>query len=100
MYDSISEEDKNFESSLLTGAAWDRTLGWLYETAAVTSEEIVANSSSWGNYRDDTFSGTTSLINTGSMPETEKNHIYDLAGNLWEWTTEAYHTDSRVFRGR
>ena len=100
MYDSISEEDKNFESSLLTGAAWDRTLGWLYETAAVTSEEIVVNSSSWGNYRDDTFSGTTSLINTGSMPETEKNHIYDLAGNLWEWTTEASGTAYRVSRGR
>ena len=100
MYDSISEEDKNFESSLLTGAAWDRTLGWLEETGAVIAEEIVVDSKRWGNYSDDTFSGTTSLINTGFMTQTEANNIYDLAGNLWEWTTEAVNTDNRVFRGR
>ena len=89
-----------FTSSLLTGAAWDRTLGWLYETGAVSWQEILIDSSSWGNYSDDSFSNTTSLINTGSMPKTEKNNIYDLAGNLWEWTTEAVGTDGRVSRGR
>ena len=100
MYDSISEEDKNFESSLLTGAAWDRTLSWLEETGAVSLEEIIGDSKSWGNYRDDSFPGTTSLINTGSMPQTRVNNIYDLAGNLWEWTTEANITGDRVPRGR
>ena len=89
-----------FTSSLLTGAAWDRTLSWLEETGAVSLEEIIVDSKSWGNYRDDTFSGTTSLINTGSMPQTRVNNIYDLAGNLFEWTTEAFNTDSRVVRGR
>ena len=87
-------------STLLTGAAWDRTLGWLEETGAVTSFEIVADSSTWGNYSDDEFSNTTGLINTGEYDETEKNHIYDLAGNLREWTTEAHNTASRVNRGR
>ena len=89
-----------FTSSLLTGAAWDRTLSWLEETGAVSLEEIIVDSKSWGNYRDDTFSGTTSLINTGSMPQTRVNNIYDLAGNLFEWTTEANATDYRVIRGR
>ncbi len=89
-----------FTSSLLTGAAWDRTLGWLYETGAVTAEEIVADSKSWGNYSDDSFSNTTDLINTGSMTQTEANNIYDLAGNLEEWTTEADSTVDRVNRGR
>ena len=100
MYDSISEEDKNFESSLLTGAAWDRTLSWLEETGAVTLEEIIVDSKSWGNYSDDSFSDTTELINTGSMTQTEANNIYDLAGNLEEWTTEATNTGDRVYRGR
>ena len=27
------------------------------------------------------------------------NNIYDLAGNLFEWTMESYNTDSRVYRG-
>ena len=89
-----------FTSSLLTGAAWDRTLSWLEETEAVSAFEIVGDSKNWGNYNDDTFSNTTGLINTGEYEETEKNHIYDLAGNLSEWTTEAYDTDLRVYRGR
>ena len=89
-----------FTSSLLTGAAWDRTLSWLEETGAITLEEIIVDSKSWGNYYDDSFSGT-GLFNTGSMEQTEKNHIYDLAGNLNEWTTEENITDnSRVIRGR
>ena len=87
-------------STLLTGAAWDRTLGWLEETGAVTSFEIVVDSSTWGNYSNDKFSNTNSLINTGEYDKTEKNHIYDLAGNLWEWITEASNTSSRVNRGR
>ena len=94
MYDS-----QEFTSSLLTGAAWDRTLGWLEETGAVTSFQIVGDYKSWGNYEDDTFSETTGLINTGSMEETEKNHIFDLAGNMSEWTTEAEDIDGRVLRG-
>ena len=91
-------------STLLTGAAWDRTLGWLEETKAVSSFKIVGDSSSWGNYADDRFTNNSpaSLINTGEEDSTEKNNIYDLAGNLYEWTTEipANNTSSRVFRGR
>ena len=87
-------------STLLTGAAWDRTLGWLEETGAVTSFEIVVDSSTWGNYSNDKFSNTNSLINTGEYGETKRNNIYDLAGNLWEWTTEADNTNDRVNRGR
>ena len=89
-----------FTSSLLTGAAWDRTLSWLEETGTVTISEIIVDSKSWGNYSDDTFSGTTSLINTGAYSEAEKNNIYDLAGNLRESTTQAFNTERRVFRGR
>ena len=108
LWNYVSQEDalretKNMYtgiSTLLTGAAWDRTLGWLEETGAVTSFEIVVDSSTWGNYSDDEFPNTTGLINTGECGETEKNHIYDLAGNLREWTTEACITTLRVLRGR
>lgn len=89
---------EEFTSSLLTGAAWDRTLGWLEETGAVRSIEIVGDSKTWGNYSDDEFS-TKSLINTGSKRETQKNHIFDLAGNVREWTTEAKSSGHSVNRG-
>ena len=88
-----------FTSSLLTGAAWDRTLGWLEETEAVTSFEIVGDSKNWGNYSDDEFENSESLQNTGSIPQTEKNHIFDLAGNVEEWTTEARSSGDRAVRG-
>ena len=99
-------ESKNMYSeisTLLTGAAWDRTLGWLYETGAVSSIEIMVDSKTWGNYRDDNFTNNDppSLINTGEIEKTEKNNIFDLAGNLSEWTTEILQdgTNCRVVRG-
>ena len=37
-------------------------------------------------------------IATGSVENTKKNNIYDLAGNMWEWTTEEkdYKTNENV----
>ena len=93
-------QGNNYTSSLLTGSAWDRTLGWLYETGEKSIVDIVGDSKDWGNYSNDTFSETKGLIDTGSEPDTRANNIYDLAGNLDEWTSEAYNTDDRVYRGR
>ena len=89
---------EDFTSSLPSGAAWDRTLSWLEETKQVSILKLVGDSKTWGNYKDDTFTNTTGLINTGNFSQTEKNHIFDLAGNLCEWTTEAYSTFNRVYR--
>ena len=33
-------------------------------------------------------SGNGDLLTTGASGQTEKYHIYDVAGNLWEWTDE------------
>ena len=93
-------QGNNYISSLLTGSAWDRTLCWLYETERKSMVDIVGDSKDWGNYYDDTFSGTTDLMNTGSKTETRAKNIYDLAGNLWEWTSQTNGTDSRAYRGR
>ena len=96
--------DSDFTSTLLTGVAWDRTLCWLYETNKTNEAEgksmaeIVGDSTSWGNYSDDE-DGSNGIINTGTE-RTVANNIYDLAGNLSEWTTEAIDTTSRVSRGR
>ena len=43
------------------------------------------------------------LLTTGASATTEKYHMFDLAGNLWEWTEEDSHYATsgqyRVFRG-
>ena len=31
--------------------------------------------------------------------QTKAKNIYDLVGNLWEWTTESYNTTDQAFRG-
>ena len=82
--------DKMYEgkSHLLTGAAWDRTIDWLVNTNNKTLGQIAGDSKSWGNYYNDSFSGTTGIAKTGVFTQTNANNIYDLAGNVWEWTSE------------
>ena len=74
------------------GAEWDSTLQWFKQTAPGFNNEdtlIGSDSKSWGNY-----SGV--LMNTGAITVPANRHmvnnIYDMAGNLWEYTQEAYDT--------
>ena len=120
---NLEEEKENIETTMIWGSLWDETLQWLLESGAqiqdgeggtreITESDINSNSSDWGNYKDVTFeyrttSGGTSTkrenyptrIPTGSAEYTKANNIYDLAGNVYDWTLEASSTGSRVFRG-
>ena len=119
----IEEEKENIETTMIWGSLWDETLQWLLESGAeiqdgeggtreITESDINSNSSDWGNYTDATFkyrttSGGTSTKNkgsntripTGSAEYTKANNIYDLAGNVYDWTLEANYTNIRVLRG-
>ena len=55
--------------------------------------QYLTNSEGKGNYN------TGSAIETGSNPAYQMKNIYDMAGNVREWTMEAYNTRSRVHRG-
>ena len=105
--DSITRAESMYagKSKLISGAGWDRTLNWLIETKAKTENEVFVNSSSWGNYNDSTGNAKTnsgdSNLNytTGRNEAWKANNIYDLAGNVWDWTTEAHSSGKRVVRG-
>ena len=106
----------NNNNNVVTGMAWgnqfDRTLMWLIESGAKTKEEISSNSTSWANYGNATFeytnssgsvvtknSGSYVRIPAGSTDYTKANNIYDLAGNVYDWTMEANSSRKRVMRG-
>ena len=96
-------------SQLITGAGWDRTLNWIIETGEQTEEQteenVLFNSSSWGNYNNSTGNAATNAgpenmnFTTGRSEYWKANNIYDLAGNTWEWTQETYQSTYSVSRG-
>ncbi|MDO4392578.1 MAG: hypothetical protein Q4C11_05730, partial [Clostridium sp.] len=98
------------KTQMIWGCQWDVTMNWLISSGAKTSDEVNKDSSSWGNYSNTSVKaddGTTELkangksakLNTGKTTFTMVNNIYDLAGNCWEWTQEAFGTFRRVRRG-
>ena len=106
----LNASDK-VETRMIWGCQWDVTMNWLISSGAKTSDEVNKDSSTWGNYSNyntanNYTEGTAgyeknagSPQNTGSSENWKANNIYDLAGNVWEWTQEANSTNSRAGRG-
>ena len=103
-------------SHLMYGIEWDSILNWLNGNATISSStkgqtkpmklaDIQTNSCSWGNYRNSTGnaatnSGGSSPPKSGTSEYWKANNIYDLAGNVWEWTQEKWSTGTyRASRG-
>ena len=90
----------NINSTLTYGSQWDTMLQWFIDSGEKTTDEVMINSTSWGNYRNSTVignDGTTiknvnnrTLLNTGITDYAIANNIYDIAGNLNEFTMEKY----------
>ena len=94
---------------LMYGIEWDSVLNWLIGKATISSvsgvyktmeiEDIQTNSCSWGNYSNSTGDakiGSDTLQKTGASEYWKANNIYDLAGNVWEWTQEKYSTGTSI----
>ena len=81
------------KTRMIWGLQWDATCKWL-----ATSNFVITNSSTWGNYSNNTADGHGSKQNTGFSESWKANNIYDFAGNCWELTQEAY-TNVRARRG-
>ena len=114
--ENLSEElaTGNTNASLPFGIQWDLTLKFIKANSSLTEAEINSNSTAWGNYLNSEFTsksdsgysldygiswrlGTyTKSANremcfaTGACNDFAKNNIYDLAGNVSEWTLEKY----------
>ena len=120
-----SMESGNYTSSLMFGVQWDLVLKYL-ETKGTAQADLKNNSTSIGNYNNNLWeitnenskyapngsgwtsgargkkeSNATVLLSTGASEIFSKQGIYDIAGNVWEWTLE-YTSDTGspcAFRG-
>ena len=111
-------------SMLCTGACWDSMLDFIKD-----STHSVTDSTTWGNYKNsDTYTinrgkyavysngtlgnfqdvgneyskekDTSILLTTGAIERNSSKNIYDVAGNVYEWTTESGSSSFRAVRGR
>ena len=84
-------------TNLTSSYAWDTALRFLQATG---NSSYLTNSSQ-GNYYNTSFGGTNSstLMETGQT--TAVQHLYDMGGNVYEWTTERYSNSeaTKVSRG-
>lgn len=111
-YNTCMTFDKeNVDSAMIYGSLWDATMMWLAKsgiqvgyTGKVTSENgnfypgsvTVKNEETTINVKN---ANTYLKLNTGSTTYTKTNNIFDLCGNLYEWTQEAAGIGGRVVRG-
>ena len=88
--------NSNVTSSMIWGSQWDATLRWMYNSGNAEKKKYTYDSTDKGSY-----SGTSGnkIIATGANDAYSVNNIYDMAGNVNDWTVEVGSTVCRVIRG-
>ena len=82
--------NSNVTSSIIWGCQWDAVMKWMYNSG--NSEKKIYTYNSIERRND------SSLIITGSNVKYAVNNIYDMSGNVSDWTIETYN-NLKIFRG-
>ena len=112
----------DYESSLMFGIQWDLVMKFIETKEGKTQNELKKDSKEWGNYVNASFNvtkgeysmdegqnftavteeteqpvkpeNTKVLLTTGASERNSVLNIYDIAGNVIEWTSEQYNANS------
>ena len=88
------------KSTLCYGVQWDAVMNYIDPNYITNAEAIGKPSCEETSYvRDSTDKGWYDQDNATNTGYYEVNHMYDLAGNVFEWTMESSSTSFRVIRG-
>ena len=84
-------KDNSVQSNMIWGSQYDAMLNWIVSSSATGKNDII-NTELVSHSFDKKYA-------TGTQNLDEMNNIYDLGGNLWEWTLELAGNATRVVRG-
>ena len=118
-------ESGNCTSSLMFGVQWDLMLKYIEIKGGATKDELLTDSTTIGNYKNNLWNITNAnakysaddgssftacpkqktesagiLLTTGADTSFSLMNIYDMAGNVWEWTLETDSSASAPCDGR
>lgn len=79
-------------STLCYGVQWDAIMRWISQDTTINY--VLEESLEKGNYDKD-----GNLIKTGTNETYQIKNIYDIVGNVAEWTMETYGLEEKVARG-
>ena len=94
---NLYKSSTSVKSTLIYSVQWDAVLRFIAD-----NEHNVNDSTSWGNYYnnpDRTSVSPNNPAKTGAHENWKAKNIYDLAGNVYEWTMEANGSSYRISRG-
>ena len=97
---NMYKDSTSVVSALCYGVQWDAVMNFVSDAT-----HNIKDSRSWGNYNNSTGAAATNSgssnmnYTTGRNEAWKAKNIYDLAGNVLEWTMESYSSYNRGSRG-